>query len=347
MTGLRLAGAILALFSFVAVAFLRLKARRLRNQDFLIGLALSTALLGISIYPEGLTNVLAYFSFDKGGGGRLIGLLVFSNFALYFLLFGAYARIQANETAIGRLVHELAKRNYLSNFKDPLAAPICVVIPAYNEADNIGTVLEQIPTEVAGMAVSTLVVVDGATDNTEAVVESLSHRSINHIINRGGGAAIRAGYDMAIQQGAEIIVTLDADGQHLPSEIPLIVKPILDGNAELVNGSRVLGVYEKDSQLRALGVVLFNWLISLLAWQRITDCSNAFRAIKAEEYLKLELRQPQYHSSELLLEAIKKGLRVAEVPITIKTRLSGESKKGPSWKYSWGFFKAMLSTWLR
>jgi GT2 family glycosyltransferase len=347
MTFLRLTGLILAIVGFAAVTFLRIKARRLSNRDFLIGTALSAALLGTSLYPEKLTTLLAYFSFEKGGGGRLIGLLIISTFVLFVLLFNAFSRIQANENAMSRMVYELAKRNYLMSFKDPLAAPICVVIPAYNEAENISSVLEQIPPEVDAMAISTIVVVDGATDNTEEVVEGLSHRSITHIINRGGGAAIRAGCDMAIQHGAEIIVTLDADGQHLASEIPIIVRPILEGRADLVNGSRVLGAYEKDSRLRALGVKLFNWLISLLAFQHVTDCSNAFRAIRAQDYLRLDLRQAQYHTSEMLLEAIKKGLRVIEVPITIKTRLSGESKKGPSWKYSWGFFRAMLSTWLR
>jgi hypothetical protein len=108
-----------------------------------------------------------------------------------------------------------------------------------------------------------------------------------------------------------------------------------------------LGHYEKDNQLRAVGVVVFNWLISVLMMQRITDSSNAFRALRTSAYSKLDLRQTQFHSAELLIEALKKDLRVIEIPITIRPRLSGESKKGPSVKYAWGFTKAILGTWLR
>jgi glycosyltransferase involved in cell wall biosynthesis len=203
------------------------------------------------------------------------------------------------------------------------------------------------PSDIEGIPLETLVVVDGATDDTEEIVHQLSYKSISHIINRGGGEAVRVGSEIAVEQGAKIIVTLDADGQHNPQEIPLLVKPILNGEADLVNGSRVLGKYEKDSHLRAIGVILFNWIFSILAMKRITDCSNSFRAIKAEEFSRLELQQSQYHTSESLLESIKKGMRVVEVPITISRRSGGESKKGGSISYGWGFLRAMISTWLR
>jgi glycosyltransferase involved in cell wall biosynthesis len=222
-----------------------------------------------------------------------------------------------------------------------------VVIPAYNESENIEFVLNRIPKTVDDLSVGILVVVDGATDNTEEIVQQLSHKSISHMINRGGGEAIRVGCEMAIEHGGKIIVTIDADGQHQPEEIPKLVKPILDGDADLVNGSRIMGQYESDSSVRTIGVFLFNWLFSLLAMKRITDCSNAFRAIRAEDFLKLDLYQPQYYAAEFLLEAIKKGVRVTEIPITIKSRRTGESKKGHSIRYGWGFFKAIISTWLR
>ena len=75
--------------------------------------------------------------------------------------------------------------------------------------------------------------------------------------------------------------------------------------------------------------------------------SAILRRLKAEDYTKLELKQPQYHTSESLLESIKKGMKVKEVPITIKRRTSGESKKGGTISYGWGFLRAMISTWLR
>jgi glycosyltransferase involved in cell wall biosynthesis len=262
------------------------------------------------------------------------------------LTFLALARSRRLESELDRLVRQLAKQDYRRKH-GAHDASVYVVIPAYNEADNIEAVLARVPHEVLGLRVRPLVVVDGATDATQQVVERMNHAAVAYTVNRGGGSALKAGYEIALEDDAEIVVTLDADGQHAPEEIPRLVQPILEGRADLVNGSRVLGSYEKDSQVRAAGVVLFNWLVSALTMTRITDCSNAFRAIRAAELAKLDLRQSQFHTSELLIEALKGGLRVIEVPITITRRTSGESKKGMTLAYGWGFARAIVTTWLR
>ena len=166
-------------------------------------------------------------------------------------------------------------------------------------------------------------------------------------INRGGGSALRAGYQIAIENRVPIVVTLDADGQHDPSEIGKLVEPILNDEADFVNGSRILGSYEKESVIRSTGVVFFNWLITILMGERITDSSNSFRAIRTQIFSQLTLSQDQFHTSELLIDAIKKGARVKEVGITIRKRQSGTTKKPRSLKYGWGFMKAILGTWLR
>ena len=347
MISLRLLGIIFSILLFAIIWILHFRLMRLRNLDVLVGWVLSLVLLLVSLFPDVFNNVLSFFSFERGGRGRLIGLLIFSNLFLYVLVFSALLRNNTTEQTLGQLVRELSKAEFRKRHVDAKHCPIYVVIPSYNEVENIGHVLKQIPDEVYGLPVETLVVVDGATDATEEVVDSLRHVAIMHIINRGGAAALKAGYEVALERSAEIIVTLDADGQHMPEEIPILVGPIVDGEADLVNGSRVLGRYEKDNQLRAAGVIFFNWLVSILTMTRITDCSNAFRAIRASELGKLDLRQTQFHTSELLIEALKKGLRVKEVPITIRRRLSGESKKPPSLRYAWGFTKAIISTWLR
>jgi hypothetical protein len=334
--------------SFITIWYVRFYAskKRLRNFDWIIGSSLSLALILLGLFPDALNNFLTLFSFEKGQGGRLIGLLIFSNLVAYLLIYVALARSNRAEYLLDRLVRELAKKEFKQNY-GASQAPIYIIIPAYNEADNIGTVLAHIPNQVLGLKTKTLVVVDGATDDTVEVVKQLNQAAVSYTINRGGGAALKAGYELALEARAEIIVTLDADGQHLPEEIPNLVKPIVEGEADLVNGSRVLGHYEKDSQVRAAGVVAFNWLVSFLTMTRITDCSNAFRAIRADKLVQLNLRQSQFHTSELLIDALKKGLIVKEVPISIKRRLSGESKKPPTLRYSWGFMKAIVSTWLR
>ena len=343
---LRIVGVVFGLAGVFLVLLLRFRWRRLGNLELFVGSALGLAILALGFFPNTFDALLTFFSFQRGGGARLIGLLVFSQFALYTLVFMALARGNRIERLLDQLVRELAKREFRQE-NDLGDALLYVIIPAYNEAENIGAVLEGIPASVLGLRTKALVVIDGATDKTEQVVKQLNKAAISYTINRGGGSALKAGYEIAFEAGAEFVVTLDADGQHLPEEIPRLVQPLVDDVADLVNGSRVLGRYEKDDQLRAAGIKFFNWMVSLLTMTRITDCSNAFRAIRASRLGELELRQNQFHTSELLIEALKKGLRVVEIPITVRKRRSGESKKGRSWSYAWGFTRAILGTWLR
>ncbi len=347
MDALRLVGVVFGMLLFAATLGYRLRAGNLRNLDVILIALVSAAVVLVSVVPDSLNGVLGFFSFEEGGGGRILGLLVFSNFLLYLLILKLAVRTNRVDRSIAQLVREIAKREFSRDNPGGEGAPIIVVLPAYNEGPSIGDVLASMPSHAHGLAVEAIVVVDGGTDDTEEVVRSLNVPVATHVINRGGGAALRAGYDLAVERGAEVIVTMDADGQHVPGEISNLVKPIFDGDADLVNGSRVLGHYEKDNRVRAGGVVLFSALVSLLTWHRITDCSNGFRAIRATEVGKLELRQQQFHTTELLIEALKNGLRVVEVPITIQRRTSGTSKKPSTLPYGWGFAKAIITTWLR
>lgn len=225
--------------------------------------------------------------------------------------------------------------------------PLVVVIAAYNEAKGIGAVLREMPTHVGDLPVSTLVVVDGATDDTAEV----AHRAGAYVCvadrNRGQGAALRLGYHLAAECGARYIVTTDADGQYDNNEMPLLVKPLLDDTADFVTGSRRLGSYQHDSAIRWLGVRVFSWIASLLTLRRITDTSFGFRAMKAELATSVTLREPQYQSSELLLGVMARGARVLEVPMTMRLRNNGTSKKGRSIKYGANYARVMLWTWVR
>lgn len=348
MSLLRVAGLAIGLLTLVAMGLLRFRYRRLRNVEWLLSYAFALGLISLALFPDALDGLLGLFSFERGGGGRLIGLLGVSNLLLLLLVYLALARTTRLDRVADALVRELAKRDFRQAAPSgSRGAPIYAVIPAYNEADSIGEVLARMPSEVLGRRLATLVVVDGSSDGTGEVVRRLRHDSVTYIVNRGGGSALKAGYEIAIEDGAEVVVTLDADGQHRPEEIPHLVRPILDGEADLVCGSRVLGTHEDPDAVRSLGIALFNRLASLLARQRITDVSNSFRAVRAGELAKLELRQAQFHAAELLLEAVKKGLRVREVPVTVLRRRNGSSKKPRALRYGWGFAKAMLSTWLR
>ena len=127
------------------------------------------------------------------------------------------------------------------------------------------------------------------------------------MINRGGGAALRTGYRLMADSGASVVVTLDADGQHLPEEMSRLVAPILDGEVDMAHGSRVIGHAEPNHFARELGIVFFNRMVSLITRTKVSDCSNGYRAVRASVLPQLVLRQEQFHTSEFMIEAIKRG----------------------------------------
>ena len=207
-----------------------------------------------------------------------------------------------------------------------------VLVPAYNEADNIAWVLDRIPTEVCGEPTAVLVVDDGSRDGTAEVAAEHGAVVARHVINRGGGAALRTGYRLLADSEANIVVTLDADGQHLPSEMERLVEPVLSGEVAMAHGSRVLGEAEPNHRARELGIVFFNRVVSLITRTKVSDCSNGYRAVRADVLPQLVLRQEQFHTSEFLIEAIKRGIPAKEVPVTVVRRLSRpleEAGRGP------------------
>jgi Glycosyltransferases involved in cell wall biogenesis len=225
--------------------------------------------------------------------------------------------------------------------------PIAVVIAAYNEERGIGAVVKDIPALVDGLETATIVVVDGASDDTANVARAAGARVCDVPVNRGQGAALRLGYRIARAGGARYIVTTDADGQYDPADIARILTPVIDDRADFVTGSRVLGHQETYDRVRRLGVHVFAWLISRMTGQRITDTSFGMRAMRAEVTGAVELRQPQYQSSELLIGVISRGYRVMEVPATMRLRAAGTTKKGGNLIYGFRYSRVVLGTWLR
>jgi hypothetical protein len=226
-------------------------------------------------------------------------------------------------------------------------APVVVVIAAYNEEDGIGAVVDAIPAMSCGLPVDTLVVVDGCTDGTAEVARRHGALVCEAVTNRGQGAALRLGYELARAGGARYIVTTDADGQYDLDELPLLLEPLIDDEADFVTGSRRLGRQETTDPVRHLGVYVFGALASLLTRQRLTDTSFGFRAMKAEVTGTVRLAQAQYQASELLLGVISHGFRVLEQPMTMLTRTAGETKKGNNLVYGMRYARVMVGTWIR
>jgi hypothetical protein len=235
----------------------------------------------------------------------------------------------------------------VKDFGGPEFAPVVVVIAAYNEAGGIGPVLANMPRTCAGMPVDVLVVVDGATDNTAEIAREHGAFVCVAPSNRGQGAALRLGYHLAAEGGAQYIVTTDADGQYDNDELEVLLEPILLDRADFVTGSRRLGAEDADSRLRWVGVRVFAVLASILTRHKLTDTSFGFRAMRARLATAVTLREPQYQSSELLLGAMAIGARVVELPMTMRRRGDGSSKKGPGVVYGANYGRVMTTTWLR
>jgi hypothetical protein len=344
--GLRIFGAIVAA-ALAGFAAARYRKGQLRRGEFIIISGVVLALCVAAAAPDLYDPVLSALGFEAGQERRIIGLLVISNLFTLALVVRGFTRDDTLSDELGSLVDYVALRRLQDEGHPELRGACVVVIPAYNEAENLPHVLAEIPHTIENMRVHPIVIADGCTDATEETARNLGAVVIRRDLRRGSGAAVRLGYRAALVAGARIIVTIDADGQHDPGEMGRLVCPLLHGEADMVQGSRVLGEHEAESRARVHGVMVFARLLTVLGGTRVTDPSTGYRALSAASLRRLDLRQDQFYVSELILDAARKDMAVIEVPITIRRRASGLSKKPTTLRYAWGFSKAIVRTWLR
>ncbi len=348
MLGLRVLGGLFGAGLF-ATAAVRYGRRQISRLNLIISGLIAVGIIMLAISPSFFNPLFDLFNFRPGSGRRLTAVLLFAVIVLFALVIRNQSYTDVNERSIRLLVEALGQQafDWQGAGRLPEGRRIVVVSPAYNEAENVGAVIHAMPAEIDGYKVVPVVIDDGSEDGTAEVARAAGAFAARLPIRRGGGLALRVGYDIALKLGADIVVTLDADGQHMPEEIPIVVKPILEGEADYVNGSRMLGAFERDSLIRHVGVHLFSRLVTILTGQRVTDVSSGYRATSAETLRKLVLEQDQFWSSEVLIEALRHRARIVEVPVTFLTRRGGESKKPKSLRYGWNFAKAIVKTWLR
>jgi Glycosyl transferase family 2 len=344
LSALRVAGLICGV---AVIAFAIARRRSLRNADVLIMMLAGLALAVVSA-TDVTDSILEFFSFKKGGGGRILGLSVFAIFILFVLLLRNISQTSRVDRELSAVLEGIAWEEFrASGLPERFRDKVAIVMPAYNEVDNVGEVLDRLPDSVCGLDTAVLVVDDGSRDGTGDVARAHGAAVARHVINRGGGAALRTGYRLMSDSRAKVVVTLDADGQHRPEEMAQLVQPILDGTVDVAHGSRVLGHAEPNHLAREAGIVFFNRVVSLITRTKVSDCSNGYRAVRASVLPQLVLRQEQFHTSEFLIEAIKRGIPATEVPVTVDRRLHGHSKKPAVVRYGLGFTNAIVRTWLR
>ena len=192
---------------------------------------------------------------------------------------------------------------------------VVVILPAFNEERFIGSIvlsLKRFPVKI-------IVVDDGSTDNTAEIATAAGANTFHLMKNQGKGAALNLGFKKAREFSPDAVVTIDADGQHLPEELPLLLEPILKQQADICIGSRYLKDTSNTPKHRRLGHKFFNLATSLPSGIFVSDSQSGYRAFSPRALEHLEFSSSGFSvESEMQFLAKEKGLKVVEVPITIR-----------------------------
>ena len=206
---------------------------------------------------------------------------------------------------------------------------ILVVIPCFNEEESITSVIDELNQLRASseLRFDILVVNDCSTDRTLAVIQKIDCHYLDLPVNLGIGGAMQAGYKFAYRNGYDIAIQLDGDGQHPANELPALIRPLLDDQADVVIGSRFLTkIGFQSSAMRRLGIRYFRWLNQLLIGQVIYDSTSGFRAFNRRTLAVVTTYYPdEYPEPEAIVQFGLSRLRMLEIPVQMRERQGGVS----------------------
>lgn len=221
-----------------------------------------------------------------------------------------------------------------------------VTIPAFNEAETIGDVVRGILGENLGCDI--VVVDDGSSDETVQVLRSLPVTVLSHPVNLGYGAAVQTGMMYAVRNGYDFLVLMDADGQHVPSQVGLLLEGLRRGN-DIVIGSRLSedsGSYRIPS-MRKAGIRFFSFLAWVLGGVRIRDVTSGFQAMRREVFTVLSREYPvDFPDAEVIVMLGLRKFKVEEVPVAVRERQGGESMYSKFGTVLYYPFKSVLSSFI-
>jgi glycosyltransferase involved in cell wall biosynthesis len=219
------------------------------------------------------------------------------------------------------------------------------IIPAFNEEKSIATIIR----EIKKYTDHVVVVDDHSTDNTEKIARLHGATVIRHSTNKGVGAAMKTGIAYAKRLKPDIVVTMDADGQHGPDDTPSLIRPLIDGKADFVLGSRFLNGQLTDTPYgKKIGNKLFAFMVSLLVGVKLTDTQTGFRAFNRKALLSLNLASDFTYTQEMILVLCHNGFRCVEVPVKVHPRKYGQSKVvSRIGKYALKVLTIIFATYLR
>jgi glycosyltransferase involved in cell wall biosynthesis len=191
---------------------------------------------------------------------------------------------------------------------------ITIGIPAYNEEKNIASII----TKLKNITDSIIVCDDGSSDMTSEISKNLGAIVISHKKNMGYGAAIRTIFQKSVELDSDILVTFDADGQHRIDDVNKILQPLENNEADIVIGSRFLDNESKVPNYRKIGIKVITQVTNASLKKKLTDSQSGFRAYNKQALTQISPSEMGMGiSTEILIKASSRGLRIAEIPITI------------------------------
>ncbi len=196
------------------------------------------------------------------------------------------------------------------------------VMPAYNEEASIADVV----TKALKYLDYIIVINDGSKDETGKRAKEAGAYVFNHDMNKGLGISIKDGFKEALRLEADIVLTIDADGQYDADEIPKLLEIAENNKADLVLGSRFMGTIEKMGPIKKLGNKVFTWCVNRFAGLHLTDSQTGFRAIRREVLEEVPITSDYTYTQELIIRAAEEGFRITEVPVKFLKRPHGKSK---------------------
>lgn len=200
-----------------------------------------------------------------------------------------------------------------------------IIIPAYNEAENLVSLIAEIKNKA--WEYDYVIINDGSTDNTRNVCQDNGFNTINLPVNLGIGGAVQTGYLYALVGGYDVAIQLDGDGQHDPGYLDALIRPIIEGVADLCIGSRFIENQGFQSSFtRRMGISWLNTMLRIVAHQKITDSTSGFRAANKKVIVYFASNYPyDYPEPETISDASRKSFRIVEIPVVMRERATGTS----------------------
>ncbi|WP_171315848.1 glycosyltransferase family 2 protein [Enterococcus cecorum] len=212
---------------------------------------------------------------------------------------------------------------------------VLMIIPAYNEEESILQTVQQIESykEFCDFTLDYVIINDGSTDKTQEILDRYKYNHVQLVLNLGIGGAVQTGYKYALENGYDIAVQFDGDGQHDICSLKNLIQPIIDGKANLSVGSRFVDGNKSGFQttfMRRFGIKIISTFILLTTGKKILDTTSGYRAADQRVINYFARRYPtKYPEPESMVHLLKRGFNIVETPVNMFERQGGESSITP------------------